>query len=96
MSSPKLTEITTPTTTPTTTTATTTATTTPTTTTTEQVPSILNNNNMKIGAAVVAFIIFVIILYYSFRSTPVKVEPIATEITDENETSHNKNLISAK
>jgi hypothetical protein len=43
-------------------------------TTTEQAPSILNNNYIKIGGAVVAFFIFFIILYFSFRSTPVKVD----------------------
>ena len=45
-------------------------------TTTEQAPSILNNNYIKIGGAVVAFFIFVIILYFSFRSSPVKIEGI--------------------
>ena len=37
---------------------------------TEQTPSILNNNYIKIGGAVVVFIIFVIISYFSFRSGP--------------------------
>jgi hypothetical protein len=36
-------------------------------TATEQIPSILNNNYVKIGGGVFIFIIFVIILYYSFR-----------------------------
>ena len=39
-------------------------------TATEQVPSILNNNYIKIGGAVAVFIIIVIILYFSFRSDP--------------------------
>jgi hypothetical protein len=38
-------------------------------TTTEQTPSILNNNYVKIGGAVFVFFIFVIILYRSFSSS---------------------------
>ena len=78
--SPTTTAITTPTTT-----ATTTPTTTATITDQIQVPSILNNNYMKIGAAFVAFIIFVLILYFSFRPSPEKVGQRATEITDDKE-----------
>jgi hypothetical protein len=37
---------------------------------TDQTPSILNNNYIKIGGAVFVFIIFVIILYRSFSSSP--------------------------
>jgi hypothetical protein len=39
-------------------------------TVTEQVPSILNNNYVKIGGGVFIFIIFVIILYFNFPSSP--------------------------
>ena len=41
----------------------------------EKTPSILNNNYIKIGGAVVIFFIFVIILYFSFRSTPSESTP---------------------
>jgi hypothetical protein len=44
----------------------------------EKTPSILNNNYIKIGGAVVAFIIFVIILYFSFRSVPSESIPSAS------------------
>ena len=37
---------------------------------TEKAQSILNNNYIKIGGAIVVFFIFVIILYFSFRSVP--------------------------
>ena len=50
-------------------------------TATEQVPSILNNNYIKIGGAVAVFIIFVIILYFSFSSSKSTPEPTSTSTT---------------
>jgi hypothetical protein len=43
-----------------------------------QVPSILNNNYIKFGGAFIIFVIFVIILYFSFRSTPSESTPLAS------------------